>query len=139
MGFINFLLEKYPNNLLFKTRKAESLIGLNRIDLAEPIVNELLKTSGRVYPLAGAVFQGIIDEKHNKNDKEAVNNYRKALKISMDIRYTKDYHAIAYLGLGRIALKGGNKSLAKDYFKKAIELSEYTKTTADAKKYLKSL
>ncbi len=133
------LIDKYPNNILFKTRQAESLISLNRMEAAQPIVDDLKKSNGKIYPVAGLIFQGIIDEKHKLNDKEATLNYKKAIKTPVDIRYTQDYHAMAYLGLGRIALRQGNKIVAKDFFKKALDLSDYTSTTAEAKKYLKML
>jgi tetratricopeptide (TPR) repeat protein len=137
--FINSVLEKYPNNLLFKTKQAECLVGMGKYEQSQNVVTELRKTTGRVYPIAGDVFQGIIEEKLNKKDKEAALFYKKALKTPTDIRYTQDYHAMANLGLGRIALREKNKVSAKGYFKKAAEMSEYISTSAEAKKYLKDL
>lgn len=137
--FINSLLEKFPNNLLFKSKQAECLVGMSKYELAQNVVVDLRKSSGRVYPIAGDVFQGIIDEKLHKKDKEAALYYKKALKTPTDVRYTQDYHAMAYLGLGRIALREKNKANAKAYLKKAVEMSEYSSTTAEAKKYLKEL
>ena len=139
LSFMNSLLEKFPNNLLFKSKQAECLVGMGRYEQAQNVVNELRKTSGRVYPVAGDVLQGIIEEKLNKKDREASLHYKKALKTPTDVRYTQDYHAMAYLGLGRIALRENNKVNAKAYFKKADEMSEYTSTSAEAKKYLKDL
>lgn len=136
---ITNLLQKYPDNPLYKTRKAESLIGLNRFDLALPIVDELLKSTGRIYPMAGLLFKAIIEEKHLKNDKSAIEYYKKALKIPMDERYTKDYHAMAYLGLGRIAFNEKNNIVAKGYLKKALELSEYQSVISETNKLLKKL
>ena len=137
--FMNGLSEKYPNNLLFKTRLAECYIGLNKMDKADEIATSLLNSSGRIYPVAGNIFKGILHEKFEKNDKEATLFYRKGLKTPSDVRYTQDYHAMAYLGLGRIALREGKKTLAKEYLKKALEQSEYTTTKAEAKKLLKLL
>jgi tetratricopeptide (TPR) repeat protein len=139
LQFINQLTEKYPNNLLFKSRKAECLLFLNKTDLAQPLVEELVKSNGKVYPLIGHTLQGVLDEKHNKSDKAAQIEYRKALKIPLDVRFTKDYHAMAYLGLGRIAIREKQNSQAKAFLKKAIDLSEYKSITAEAKILLKKL
>jgi tetratricopeptide (TPR) repeat protein len=136
---IEQLLAKYPNNLLYKTRKAETFIALNRFEMALPIITELIKANGKVYPVAGNIFAGILEEKWKKNDKEAEILYRKALKVPVDIRYTQDYHAMAWLGLGRIALRASKKDLAKTNFKMAMKLSEYQSTTKEADKYLDSL
>ncbi len=137
--FINNLTEKYPNNLLFETRKAECLVNLGKYETAKPLVENLMKTQGKIYPLAGLVFQGIIEEKQSKNDIQAAIFYKKALKIPVDVRFTQDYIAIAYLGLGRIALREKNKKLAKQYFEKSIELSEYQSTDTEAKRLLKNI
>ncbi len=139
MVFINNLVLKYPNNLLFKIRQAECLIDLNKIELAQPIVNELITKTGSIYPVTGNIFQGIIEEKFKKNDKEAAILYKKALKIKPDLRYTQDYHAMANLGLGRIALRENNKKMAKEYLKKVLEMSEYKMTTIEAERLLKGL
>ncbi len=137
--FINNLLEKYPNNLLFKTKKAESLLSLNRFETAKPLADELIKKNGKLYPLAGQLFKGIIEEKLNKNDKEAQLFYKNTIKIPIDVRYTQDYHAMAYLGLGRIYIRENNKALAKQYLNKALDLSEYQSTDNEAKRLLNGL
>lgn len=139
LNILNNLVEKYPNNLLFKAKQAECMIAIARVEPAKVIINELLATSGRIYPVMAQILKGIIEEKFNKNDKEATISYKKGLKTPADVRYTQDYHAMAYLGLGRISLREGNKTLAKAYLKKAIELSEYTSTTSEAKRLLKTL
>lgn len=137
--FMNNLVEKYPNNLLFETKKAECLVNLGRYDTAKPIIEKLMKAQGKVYPLAGNLFQGIIEEKQGKNDIQAALFYKKVLKIPIDTRFTQDYHAIAYLGLGRISLREKNNKLAKKNLEKAIELSEYQSTDNEAKRLLKNI
>jgi tetratricopeptide (TPR) repeat protein len=136
--FMNNLMEKYPNNLLFVSKKAECLVNLARYDIAKPLVENLLKSQGKLYPLAGFLFQGIIEEKQAKNDILAEAFYKKVLKIPADVRFTQDYHAIAYLGLARISLREKNKKQAKQYLEKAIELSEYQSTDSEAKRLLKN-
>lgn len=137
--FINNLLNKYPNNYLFKTKETECLIGLNKYDEAELNADEILKKPGKIYTVAGNLFKGLIFEKHKKDDKEASQFYKKALKIPNDPRYIQDYQAMAYLGLGRIALREGNKVGARKYFKLALDLSEYKNVIEEAKKLQKQI
>jgi tetratricopeptide (TPR) repeat protein len=139
LPILDYLLEKYPNNLLFRTKYTEALIGLNKFELANKSIENLVNQQGKFYPVAVNIFKGIIEEKLNKNDKDAIIYYKKALKIPIDVRLTKDYHAMGHLGLGRIALRENNKVLARQYLKKAAELSEYVSTSAEAKRYLKDL
>ena len=65
--------------------------------------------------------------------------YKKALKTPPDVRFTQNYHAMAWLGLGRIALRENKKSVAKDNFKMTLKLSEYKSVNNEAQKYLKGL
>jgi tetratricopeptide (TPR) repeat protein len=139
LPIISKLSERYPENILYKAKKAECLVTLNKIESAKPIVEDLLKVSGRVYPIIGHTLQAIIEEKANKNDKLAIIEYRKVLKIPLDVRYTQDYHAMAYLGLGRIAIREKQNNQAKLYLKKCIELSQYKSVLAEAKSLLKKL
>jgi hypothetical protein len=139
LGLISGLSNKYPNNMIYKTRQAECLLALNKFEIVLPLIEELKKQQGLFYPVAGNIFEGIFEEKYKKNDKLAFNLYKKGLKVPFDVRYTKDYHAMAYLGLGRIAMRENNKPLAKSNFKMAIKLSEYVATINEAEKYLKLL
>lgn len=54
-----------------------------------------------------------------------------------DERFTKDYHAVAYLSLARIAKRAGQPDKMKEYAKKASKLAEYKSTLAEAKSLLK--
>jgi hypothetical protein len=54
-----------------------------------------------------------------------------------DERFTKDYHALAYLSLAKIERRKGNQDKAKEYVKKCLKIAEYKSTTAEAKAFLK--
>ncbi len=136
LQFSTLLNQKYPNNPLYTTRHAEALVLSGHYEVAEPFAQQLAKKAGKVFPVAGQIFMGIIQEKAHKNDKLAAELYQKALKMPFDERFTKDYHAFAYCGLARIADRAGDKSQAKSYYKKALSLAEYTLTKSEANRYL---
>lgn len=137
LNYTSQLYQKYPNNPLYLTRHAEALTLMGRYEDAEPLVQRLVKLSGKIFPVAGEIFEGIIQEKQYKNDKQAAALYQHALKMPADERFTEDYHAFAYCGIARIAHRAGDKAKAKEYYKKALSIAEYKFTIAEAKAYLK--
>ena len=60
-------------------------------------------------------------------------SYLAALKLPHDDQYTKEYHAMSYAGLARIAQRSGNKAKAKQYYKKCLEKAEYRSIVKEAK------
>ena len=62
--------------------------------------------------------------------------YNNVLKNEPDERYTKDYYAMTYLGLGRISQRAGNKKRAEEMYKKALDIAENKGVIAEAKKNL---
>lgn len=123
--FSNALFKKYPNNFVFRIAHIESLLLNLKFDEAEKL-NEVLK--GNTNPVAALsyhVFEGYIEEHKNKNYTKAEIEYQKALKIKYNDRYTKEYVALAYLGLARIAKHQGKKTEARNYYKQCLKLAEY--------------
>ena len=57
--------------------------------------------------------------------------------MTFDERFTKDYHALAYLGLARIYKRQGNKEKTKNYANKALQIAEYKSTIKEAESLLK--
>jgi tetratricopeptide (TPR) repeat protein len=134
------LLSRFPNNLIFQVRYIECLLALGKYNEAQPLLEKLRQFSiGNFYPVAVAVFDGILKEKHEKNDAFAEQVYHRAIKFAPDPRYTQDYQAIAHLGLGRIALRQKKPDIAKKHLNIAENLAEYTATKAEAKRLLKAL
>ncbi|MDB5131077.1 MAG: hypothetical protein JWR02_826 [Mucilaginibacter sp.] len=97
---------------------------------------EKLKANNKgFYPIAYNTFQGIIFEKDAKNDTAAQKSYLTALRTPHDDQYTREYYAMAYAGLARIANRAGDKGKAKEYYKKALEKAEYKSIIKEAKAF----
>lgn len=137
LPFSTLLYEKFPRNPLFTARHAEALVLTGRYAEAEPITERLRQTSGLVPSLAGTVLTGVIQEKLRKNDKAATALYQKATKTPPGERFTRDYVGLAWLGLGRIAQRAGDRANARECFRQALKIAEYRSTVEEARKALK--
>ena len=133
----NILIEKHPNNLLYQMQRAEFLTAVGRYDDSEDFADKIMKQKGLMFQCAGNIFKGLIAEKGKKDDKEAEIFLQKGVKMPFDERFTKDYHALAYMGLARIAKRAGETEKMKEYAKKASKMAEYKSTLAEAKAILK--
>jgi hypothetical protein len=123
--FMANLVKQYPNNMIYLMKYIEALLFAKKYDEAHRL-NEILKTKqGTIYQLAAHVFEGIWQEKVEKNDQLATQSYQAAIKIPFDDEYTKDYHAFAYDGLSYIALRAKDSNKARIYLKKAQSLTSY--------------
>ncbi len=137
LPYSSALYGKFPQNPLFTLRHTEVLLMLGRYAEAEPLVARLQQLSGKVYPVAGAALAGILQEKSRKNDSAATVFYQKAIKAPEGERYTQDFIGASYLGLGRIALRAGNRAKAREYFHKTLRVAEYRATVEEARRLLK--
>lgn len=135
--YSKWLVDKYPNNPLYRMRHAEALLLAGRYDEAELHMDRLKKSTLKIIPMAVKVFEGIRLEKDTKNDKAAAESYQAALKMPFDAANTKEYHAFAYAGLARIAARAGNRSQARAYYKKATDIAEYKMIHQEAKANIK--
>jgi tetratricopeptide (TPR) repeat protein len=127
----------YPNNPIFKMVHIEASILSGRYAEAEKELPELRQRKDGFYPIAWHVFDGLLSEKKEKNDREAQREYLAALQIPHDAQYTREYHAMAYAGLARIQDRAGNKAKAREYYKKCLEKAEYDSLEREARAYLK--
>jgi hypothetical protein len=133
MQFSGDLYQKYPRNYIFRIGQIESLLMNLRFEQAEKL-NEVLKgVQNPIAQLSYFTFEGYIAEHHKKDYAQAKLSYHKALKIKPNDRYTKEYLALTYLGLGRIAAKEGDKNGAKNYYKLCLKNAEYLWLIAVAK------
>ena len=137
LTYNNILIEKHPNNLLYQMQRMEFLTAVGRYDDAEGFADKIMKQKGLMFQCAGNIFKGLIAEKGKKDDKTAVALLQKGIKMPFDERFTKDYHALAYMGLARIAKRAGENDKMKEYAKKASKMAEYKSTLAEAKAILK--
>ncbi|TAE73083.1 MAG: hypothetical protein EAZ85_08070 [Bacteroidetes bacterium] len=134
------LIQKYPYNPFFALKHCESLIFVGRYAEAELLLPRFASLSGRMYRVATNTFKGLIYEKYYKNNTTAQTFYKNSVDIAnADVRYSKDFQAQSYIGLGRIALANGQKEQAKKYFKKAEKMTEYEGLKDEIKQYLKKL
>ena len=125
----------YPKNPVFRMKSVEALLLSGKYEDAEKEMAPLKKINTGFYPVAWRTFQGIYDEKSMKNDAAAQKEYLLALKTPHDDQYTKEYHAMAYAGLARIAARAGNKGKAKEYYKKCLGKAEYRSVIKEAKAF----
>lgn len=133
--YTKYLADKYPNNPLFGMINAEALLLAGRYTDARPYVQRLRTMTNKLVPLAVATFEGILTEQADKNDKEAAEQYQAALKLPYNDPYTREYRAMAYAGLARIATRAGDRKRAKDYYKRALSIGQYKALIREAKAY----
>lgn len=136
--YADLLHDKYPNNPIYLMRYTETLMMMGKYEEAVDKINALHKINSSVYQIAANLFDGLLAEKSKKNDKLALEFYNNVLKNTMDERYTKDYYAMTYLGLGRINDRAGNKKRADEMYKKALDYAENKGVIAEAKKNLEN-
>lgn len=136
-SYLATLTQKYPNNPIFLMKHTEALLLLNKYEEAQPYLERLKKRNDKFFPIAWHAFEGLIQEKSLKNDQEATKSYQSALRQPYDDEYTKEYHAFAYAGLARMALRAGDRRKAMAYYKKVEELAEYKTLIKEAKTFLK--
>lgn len=118
-------------------QRTEFLTAVGRYEDAEDFADKMIKQKGLMFQCAGNIFKGLIAEKGKKDDKTAEVLLQKGIKMPFDERFTKDYHALAYMGLARIAKRAGEADEMKEYAKKASKMAEYKSTLAEAKAMLK--
>jgi len=142
MQYLNYsqqLINQYPQNPFFWTRYCEALILVGRYAEAEIYLAKFQNRSGNMYQSAYNLFKGMIQEKYYKNDAKAKEFYQKVIRAGKyDQRYTIDYYAFAYVGLGRIADRAKDDKTAKNYYKEAKKIAQYESVRAEVDKYLLS-
>lgn len=132
------MVREYPGNYYFKSKYALNLLFLERYDEAKVIINGLKNSDQEYFQMIGMTLNGVYYEKHSKNFDIARNNYRKAKEIGLkNEALSYDYLGICYAGFARMLDAEGETGLAKDYYKKCLEYSEYTEIIEEAKAYLK--
>jgi tetratricopeptide (TPR) repeat protein len=134
--YSDLLKGRFPNNLMFQMQRAEILSTLGRFDEADDLLPKLLRSKNNMYLLAGLTFNGLYLEKGKKNDAEAEANYLRATKLPFEERFSKDYQAISFLGLARIAKRRNDATKTQEYAKRAMKIAEYKTTIAEAKALL---
>ncbi len=132
--YSTWLHNHYPNNLYYLTRHTESLLMKGKYQEAEDFI-QLLKKN-KVFALAGMLFEGIVQEKYQKNDKTAAEMYNNVLKLMPSNGIHEDYYAMALAGLARISVRNHNPKKAEILYKKCLDYAEYNSTISEAKRFL---
>ncbi len=131
--WLKMLSERFPKNPVFLMRYIESLLLGNRYDEAQRLLPRLKAMPCPFLGVPSRFFEGLLAEKDAKNDTEAAAQYQAAVREKYMVPYTKEYHAMAYAGLARIAARANNHSLAKAYYQKALHLAEYKSIQTEVK------
>lgn len=133
------LIEKYPDNLIFRSDYVEALLESESYKEAEKALPPLLNSNRPHFIMVGQIFKGVLKEKYYGQTEQALALYQQALETgaSCDSERAKDVKSIAYTGLGRIAQKQGDSKAAKDYYKTAISYSQYDNTLSAPKSLLR--
>jgi tetratricopeptide (TPR) repeat protein len=129
------LVDWYPQNPIYRMTNIEAQLLSGHYDQAKSSLKILQTYKKGFFPVATHTFQAIIQEKEEHNDSGAQKDYLLALQNKADDQYTKEYHAMSYAGLARIAHRAGDTSKARSYYKKCLELAEYGRLKAEAKAY----
>ncbi|GAA4440364.1 hypothetical protein GCM10023091_23910 [Ravibacter arvi] len=128
------LRRNYPENPVYRMRYIENLLHLGRNTEAENENKVFAKYDRGLYRKAWHLFNGLILER-KKDDTAAKAAFEKALAVPLELQYVKEYHAMSYAGLARIAHRAGDKKKAKALYKKCLEYAEYKRVIAEAKNY----
>jgi tetratricopeptide (TPR) repeat protein len=130
LKYFDRILALQPGDLLALVGKGNSLVGLQRIDEAETLFENVL----RRYPKNAFALAELALVKYNKGeDGKAEEMFTEALAVG-DPKYSCPYE-----GLGLIYLRQGKLGKAKKHFQKAIEIDpniQYKKFNGLAKIYI---
>ncbi len=137
IGYIKFLTDKFPNNPLFQMRYAETLLSMGHYAEARPVIARLRQFPNRMLAVAINTFDGILAERADKSDAAAAERYRAALPLKSYHAYTEEYQSFANAGLARIAARANQREQARAYYKKVLDVTEYTGLQREAKAFLK--
>lgn len=130
------LVDHYPNNPVFLMRYTETHLLLGQYDAARPLLQRLKQLNQtKLLAMPTLVFDGLLAEKETLNDQAATTYYQAVLKLPYIEAYTKEYHAMAYAGLARIAARANNRQLALNLYKKAADIGEYKSLWKEARAF----
>jgi len=138
LPYIAELVAKYPRNLYYLLKQTDALLATGNYQEAERNSYKLYKTDEAYFKAVSYVFYGIINEKHYNRLDTAKAYYNQAINDYNKVQFPqKDYVSFAYAGLARIADRKGDKKMAIAWYKKALDIAEYTSIQQEAKAYLR--
>jgi tetratricopeptide (TPR) repeat protein len=129
------LVKWHPTNPIFRMIHTEALLLAGQYEEGKKSNEHLRTLKTGFYPVAWNTFEGIYAEKEEKDDALAERFYKRAISLPHDAQYTREYVAMAYAGLARIAHRDQKYELAKEYYKKCLTKAEYKSIVKEAKRY----
>ncbi len=135
IGYAKYLSDKFPANPLFAMNYTEALLLSGRYNEARPYVQRIKQMPNKLVPLAVSAFSGLLAEMADKKDKEATEFYEAALRLPVNVTYTKEYQAFAYAGLARIAARANDRKKADMYYRKVLSIAQYKSLLREARAY----
>jgi hypothetical protein len=127
------LKETFPDNHEFKIQYVRDLLVIKKFGEAESLLNSLpYESLNKFYQSQIDVFRGVIQEQKYKNPKLAEQLYWSGInKAESYGPIGAEYTSYGYFGLTRINNAMGKNKNAKQYHKKARELSIYDHVNFD--------
>ncbi len=139
-GYLQQLVDAYPNNNYFKSKLIECLIHTAQYEKALPYIRQVMVSSDPYYKMCGEAFSGVCQELKWKNDDKASRYYEKGLATGAHYENKGLYfRSLCMLGLGRIAERNGNIQEAEEFYRGALEIDDHDQVTIEAKERLKQL
>jgi hypothetical protein len=121
------LKETFPGNHEYKLHYIRDLLVVKKFGEAESLLNSMpYETLNRYYQSQIDVYKGVVQEQRYKNSKSAEQLYWSGInKAEPYGPMGAEYASYGYFGLSRINTATGNNKNAKQYRKKAKDLSSY--------------
>ena len=131
---------RYPNNLFYRAKYAESLALEGNYSACAPLLDALFGSPLPYYRLGAFFMRGLIREKAKKQNLLAMQDYQRALDEAKKISYIGNFYKCAsWAGLGRMHEAANNKRKAKDAYKAVLRETESDMLRQEAKQALKRL
>jgi hypothetical protein len=127
------LKETFPKNHEYKIQYIRDLLVIKKFGEAESLLNGMpYESLNKFYQAQIDVFKGVVQEQKYKNPKAAEQLYWSGInKAEAYGPMGAEYASYGYFGLSRINAAAGNNKNAKQYHKKARELSTYDHVNFD--------
>lgn len=127
------LKETFPRNHEYKIQYIRDLLVIKKFGEAESLLNGMpYESLNKFYQSQIDIFKGVIQEQKYKNPKSAEQLYWSGInKAEAYGPMGSEYTSYGYFGLSRINAATGNNKNAKQYHKKARELSTFDHVNFD--------
>jgi hypothetical protein len=127
------LKETYPKNHEYKIQYIRDLLVIKKFGEAESLLNGMpYESLNRYFQSQIDIFKGVIQEQRYKSPKTAEQLYWSGInKAETYGPMGAEYTSYGYFGLSRINAAAGNNKNAKQYRKKAKELSSFDHVNFD--------